>query len=287
MDLFNRDFAVTLNTVRISARPVFDRVAGTSRPTLRASFKIVKSTDSTANSAEVSIWNLAPDSRALIQKKNIPCVIEAGYVNNLVQIFSGQLFFGNHINQGTDWISQFQAGDGIEQIRLARVNESFKPGTAVSAVLEHVASKVGVGLGNAMEKIRGGDYRGGITEFTKGITVSGKAVDAMDELMYLTGFEWSIQDGQLQILREDEATEEDAVKLSSSTGMIGSPEFAEDKDKKQFLRVRALLQGTLKPGRLVQVESRAVNGFFKAEKVTHVGDTWSDDWYSDVEARAL
>lgn len=287
--LFNRDFAVTIDTVRIAARTVFDRVEGTvAKPTLRVQFKAEKNLARDPNKAEVTLWNLAPDTRALMQKKNAQCIIEAGYVGNLFQIFSGQLFYANHTRQGTDWITTFTTADGIEQYSLARINESFKPGVAMQQILERAAKSLGVGMGNAAEKFKEGNYRDGITEFTKGIVMNGKSADVLDELMRTSGYEWSIQDGQLQVLREDEPTNEDAVLLTTATGMIGSPEFAEDKkDKHQYLKVRSLLQGTFKPGRLLEVRSRQVSGFFKADKVAHIGDTWGNDWYTDIEAVAV
>lgn len=291
--LFNRDFAVTLDTVRVSARSLFDQVEQlgsipTTKTTLRVQFKIERNNVQEPNKAEVSIWNLGEASRAAIQKKGAACVIEAGYINNLFQIFSGQLYFANHVKQGVDWVTTFQLGDSIQEYSRARINESFKPGTTIGDVLKRVAESCGIGMGNVVEEINKGNFRGALTEFTKGVVVSGASKDIMAELTQLTGHEWSIQDGHIQMLRDGQATDEDAVKLSMETGLIGSPEFAEDKkDKHQYVKARSLLQGTLKPGRLVLINSRQVNGYFKVEQATHTGDTWGTDWYTDIEAVAV
>lgn len=282
MTLFNRDFAVTIGTKRIAARQEGDKEEV--KPTLRVAFKVEKSTNRDPNKATVAIWNLSPDSRATLQsEERIPVTIEAGYVDEIGQLFVGDLEFAASERQGPDWVTEFESGDGSRQYRSARINESLAAGTLLQDVLKKSSEALGLGLGNALEKIQSGDFKGGLQEFTTGVTLNGKASDILDKYMTAAGFEWSIQDGQLQVLRPNETTPELVPQLTFSTGLIGSPELG-DAGK---VRARSLLRSRLAPGSKVEIISTEVDGFFKIEKVVHAGDSWGNDWYSDLEAIPL
>lgn len=280
-ELFGRDFRVTLGTRLIRARPDDLEKA---RPTLRVTFQIVRSISADPNTAEVAIYNLSEASRSAIQEKDIPTIIEAGYVNNLAQLFSGNLTFARHERDGIDWISNFEAGDGSLAFQSSRINESFAPGTKIEAVIERVAECSGLGLGNLIEELDKGNFRGALTEFKKGYSSSGKCINELKALTSSAGLNLSVQDGQVQVLREGGTNGDDAVVLSSSTGLIGSPEVGED----GIVTAKSLLQGKLSPGRPVRIESKLIDdGFFRIEKVTHTGDTAGEDWYSEIEARPI
>ncbi len=280
-ELFNRDFRVTLGTRAIRARP--DDSEKT-RPTLRVTFKIERGISRDPNTAEVAIYNLSKASRSAIQEKTIPTLIEAGYVNNLTQLFSGNLTFARHEREGTDWVSMFEAGDGSVLLQSSRINESFAPGTSIDTVINRVVECSGLGPGNVAEELSKGNFRGALTEFKKGYTSSGKCADELKRLTESAGLNFSVQDGQVQLLRAGGTNGDDAVVLSASTGLIGAPEVGED----GIVSARSLLQGKLSPGRPVSITSTLIDtAFFRIEKVTHTGDTAGDDWYSDIEARPI
>lgn len=281
--LFQRDFAVTVGTFRIAARPLGPVAidAPPSRPTLRVQFKVEKTRDRDPNTADVTIYNLSEGSRkAFSVKERAPVVVEAGYAGNLHKVFSGTLSLAGHLRQGADWVTKFQAGDGLASYRSARISENFNPGVLVQDVVKKVAAKMGVGLGNVARKLGEGDFRGGLTEFTKGFAAAGQSSDVFDSLMRTLGFQWSIQDGQLEISKEGEPVDDQVVVLSPTTGLVGSPEIGD----KGAVKIRSLLQPGVSTGRLVQVRSALIDGaFFQVEKTTHYGDTWGAEWYTDIE----
>lgn len=280
-ELFNRDFRVTLGTRLIRARPDESEKA---RPTLRVTFKIDRAISGDPNKAEVAIYNLSQASRSAIQEKDIPTIIEGGYVNSLSQLFSGNLTFARHEREGTDWISTFEAGDGSLAFQSSRINESFAPGTKIDDVINRVVECSGLGPGNVAEQLAEGNFRGALTEFKKGFSASGKCLEVLKGLTDSAGLNMSVQDGQVQLLREGGTNGDDVVVLNASSGLIGSPEVGED----GIVSARSLLQGKLSPGRPVRIESALIDaGFFRIEKVTHTGDTHGNDWYSDIEARPL
>jgi hypothetical protein len=279
-DLFNRDIAVTVGTLRIAAR-VQEGDALVAKPTLRVAFSIEKSLNRDPNKAEITIYNLNEEHRKGLQKK-LPCIIEAGYVGTMEKLFSGDVSYASHNRETTNWVSKLQSQDGGVQYTSARMSKSFGPGTQMSALLNQAASALGVGPGNASQAF-GGALRGGLTQFTKGVSVSGRVSDVLDKYVSTAGLEWSIQDGQLQVLQPKGTTQQQVISLTPDSGLIGSPELGE----KGIVKAKSLLMGGLLPGRKVHIEAALVTGFFRIEKVKHYGDTWGTDWYSDLEAKPL
>jgi len=289
-ELFNRDVAVTVGTWRVASRP--EGVEDVAKPTLRMAFKVEKTNTRSVNKAELQLWNLSQQSRAAMQTKNQPVIIEAGYFGSLREIFAGTMDYGSSVRQGTDWVTTLQAGDGSYAVRSARINASLKPpGVNIRRVVETLAKSAKVGAGNLVDKFvaKSANARGGKTEFTKGVTLTGMVSDVVEEMAKTVGLEVSVQGGAYQALEPNETTEDLPVALNLESGLVGTPELGE----KGVIKARSLLNGDIFPGRRLEIIARLVggkfeiNGFFKAVKVTHVGDTWGSDWYTDVEAKPL
>lgn len=280
-ELFNRDFRVTLGNRLIRARPEGpDKV----NPSLRVTFKIERAINGDPNKAEVSIYNLSQATRSAIQERDIPTLIEAGYVNNLSTLFRGRLTFARHERQGTDWISTFEIHDGISSYQRSRINESFAKGTKIETVISRLVEVSGLGPGNVAEELLKGDFRGKLTEFKKGFAAAGKTLEVLKSVTESAGLNMSVQEEQVQLLRKGGTNGDDQVLLNAESGLIGAPELGEF----GIVTARSLLQGKLSPGRPVRIESSAIDdGFFRIEKVTHFGDIAGNEWYSDIEARAI
>jgi hypothetical protein len=282
--LFDREVVLNAGGLRIASRSV----EGLAQPTLRVQFKVVKSLKRDPNTATVTITNLNGDNRAALQEKGIPTILEAGYVDNVSQIFAGVLQFGSSVKNGTDFLTTIQTGDGGDKYKTARINTSLKGPVDIKSVLQTAGEALGLNLGNLREKISQGSLRPALQEMTEGVVLSGKAEQVFTRIAKQMGYSWSIQDGQIQLLAPNEViATSDAVLLTAvdgrSTGLIGSPEPGE----KGIVKARSLLQPDLLPGRKVQIQSREIDGFFRVEKAVFTGDTWGSDWYSDIEAKPL
>lgn len=278
-ELFDRDVLLNAGGVQIASRSP----TGGRRDTLRFTFRIERSLSKDPNTAEISIWNLNKETRSLLQELDLETVLEAGYVGSRSTIFSGQLDYGSPSRDGTDWITTLQSADGGKQISKARVNLSFGSGTPVGTVLLQLAKELGLGLGNVVEKASAGSIRGKVTEYLQGIAMNGSAYEELNKIAKQMGLGLSIQDGQVQLLAPVETLRGDAVLLTRRTGLIGSPEVGE----KGRVKARSLLQPDLVPGRRVRIESEQVTGFFKVMRTVFLGDTWGQDWYSDIEGKPL
>lgn len=296
-DLYNRDFSLNIGGV-----PLPMQVADPLQPDkidtqLRVLFDVEKTSSKEPNRAEVTIFNLnlinrsqlesgqqlADEARASGLAYDWPLTIEAGYVGSREQIFSGNITFATSRKENVDWVTTIECGDGENKYRSARMNKSYTVGSPVTQVAIDASVLLGVGPGNIVEKLGPGVFRKGFSVFSQGFVASGSAVDVLDQILSSAGFNWSIQDGQLMILAPDETTFEEVVVLSKDLGLIGSPE----KNENGNISFKSLLQGSIKPGRRVLIQSQLVTGQFKVEKVAHYGDTMGGDWYSEAEAKPV
>lgn len=278
-DFFGRDMSVQVGDLGISA---IDQ-EGFAQPLLKMKFRVAASVTQTPNKAKLQIWNLAENNRTKVQKRGLPVVIEAGYVGFTRILYRGDVRFSSTVRQGSAWVTTINAGDGTTRYKTARINENFAGGVGIGEVLKRAGKALGLDLGNLQKKVDAGSKRIDLTEWTNGGVLSGKASDIMSEVAKSMGYQWSIQKGALLLLEEKETTEDDAILLNRSTGLVGSPDVGETR-KVSF---SSLLNGDIFPGRKIQLESKQINGLYRTDMVTHTGDTWGSEWNSDMEGRPL
>ncbi len=252
---------------------------------LRLRFSVKKGLRKEPNTAKITVTNLSERSRAELQDKALRVTLQAGYEDTLATIFVGDIRDVNSVHEGAYWETALECGDGERGYRFARINESFKSGSSVLAVTRKMAEKMGVDASTAaafLSELSG-------KQFVAGYAARGNVSKELDRLLKAHGFDWSIQDNKLQILKTGDVTQETAVELDEDSGLIGSPTFGtpEKKTKKPTLKVRSLLQPTIKPGGRIVVRSQTFTGTFKVKEVTHSGDTAGGEFYSDMEGEPL
>lgn len=279
-DLFNRDATLTIGTLRIRMRDP-DKID--TQPTLRIAFKIERQKVKHPDKAEISVYNLSRTHRSALSistpTKSIPCSLDAGYVGATHTIFSGDLHFSQSQQNGTDWISTFQSGDGLKAFKAARINVGIKPPVTPLDAIQKIAGAMGLNLGNVTQGIG----QRGFAQWASGFVASGKAELQMDKVMKALGCDWFIQNNTLHALGPLQTLAGKQLLLSPEHGLIGSPQSGDN----GMLKVRSLLQPDLMPGYSVQVQSSQVSGQFRIEKATFTGDTHGQDWYTDMELRPL
>lgn len=257
---------------------------------LRTTFRVTKRLTKEPNEMELTIYNLNDQQRASMQKLPLAVVLEAGYEDGTATIFSGDARYVDSGREGADWITKIQAGDGERSYRFSAFSESFKSGTSVAAVFQRAAAALGVDADAATAVVNSGV----LDQFSQGASFHGRASAAIDSLLKGRGFEWSIQDGKLQVLATGKPLQNAAVLLNANSGLIGVPTHAapaKPGTKQAFhapiMKIKSLLQAQLAPGKLMRLESAAVSGNFRIEQVIHSGDTHGGDWFSELEAVAL
>ena len=272
--LWQRHIAVTIGTKGGGEAVKFDG--------LRIIFQVEKTSESTANTAKISVYNLSGKGRALAEKEKAIVILEVGYGNSIEQLFYGDVTRAYISRQGADWVTTMECGDGSEALRSAHIDKSYAPGTDLKQVIKDVAQgfvdqgKVVMGslLGIESEKAQGG------------VSLSGRNKTILDELTAKQGLEWSVQDNVLQILPKDQDNGLQAVLLTPETGLVGSP-VKREVEGGLGVEFKALIQPRLVPGRLVRIESREIDGDYKLVEVQFAGDTHADAFYAAAKAVAL
>lgn len=269
MTLFRRQYRVTVDTIEIRD--------------LDIRFDIVKTLKKEPNTCELTVFNLNPEHRLQLKQLEKPLVtIEAGYGDDIGQIFRGRCREIRSFKEGPDWLTEINSGDGGDELATARVNQSYAAGTPLRVPIKKLAEQMKVGIGNAAKKALEGDFSGAANEALNSLVLSGRASTEMDGLLKSAGLEWSVQDNELQLIKIGDVLEGLAVRLAIDTGLIGSPTVGND----NITQVRSLMNPLIFPGRKLEIEAIEVDkGFYKAGRCEYLGDTAGDDWFVDVEAK--
>jgi hypothetical protein len=261
-------------------------VLGDTDDGLHVSFEIDRTLKPEPNTAEIRIWNLAESSRKLLEQMagvkplGIPVSVEAGYTEPSL-LFLGSMREAYSETQWADIVTTIRTGEGEQAYQTSRANLSLPRGTPITAALLQLAAQLGVLPGNLAAQSY--QFIGGSTVFANGAVFSGNAAWEITSLLSACGKEWSIQNGQIQVLDRNKAMLSTAVFMSAETGMIDAPSIS----NKGELQARMLLVPDVVPGRLLVAKSRHVNGTFRIEKCHYSGDTHGGDWAVEITGQAL
>src|SRR5207342_994789 len=126
---------------------------------------------------------------------------------------------------GPDIITEFELGDGVTEIRDTVISKGYNKNVKSELILKDVAKEMGLPLtlaSNAPQR-----------DWKNGLSYHGSARVLLDKVTKATGLEWSIQNGNLQVVEKGMVTTRQGIEISMYSGMIGSPESErEEKSEK-------------------------------------------------------
>jgi hypothetical protein len=250
---------------------------------LRIKFKVERSLTKTPNQADVYIYNLAESTRADFEVKPLAVQISAGFDGEAQLLFDGDLRFGMSEQDGPTWSTLLQLGDGDRAYSNARINKSYKDGTTYRTVLTDVAHSMGVELPARLAADPALDV-----QFRTGESAFGYSRDVLSRILPF-GYHWSFQSGNLEVLRDDQLSSTTAILVDKDHGLIGTPKFGTPprSGKPPHVTVKCQINPEIVPGCLVNLVSRNKSGFFRAEKVRHLGDTHGNEWRTEIEIKPI
>lgn len=265
-------------------------------PPLRIEFDIEKDSESEPNENTIKIYNLAPETRQAIEQPDMRCILYAGYEEEADYLLcSGDIASAYSYHEGADWVTELYVLDGLVEIRDTAVSLGYGKGVKSTQIVNDIASKMGVTLVGA-DSLKSRSWANGFSFY-------GAAAKALDKVVAGTGLEWSIQNGELQIVNRHGVTKREGYVLAKDSGLIGFPErtreaarskkqdtpnqkkdekFAFDRQARDGWNVKSLLLPMVNPCDKIKLESVTVTNWFRVEKVKHSGDSHSGDWQTEL-----
>lgn len=256
---------------------------------IKIEFSISKSVSSTANTAEIKLYNLAESTRNGMGKEFDAVTLDAGYMppgesGNVGIIFKGAVRDVEHKRDGPNIITTISCGDGDKALRRATISKSYPAGTKVTDVIEDISKEL-----EAKGITRGEfKYPDELKEktFKRPYAVCGSCVRELDTIGRGNSFYWSSQNETLEIIPGDGFVGSVAL-ISPETGMIGTPAITDT-----GIRVKCMLNPEIRPNRRVQVQSQtlemnAADGMYRVTDATYSGDNHTGDFVVDITGEAI
>lgn len=251
---------------------------------LHVKFTVEKSLDKAPNPAEITIDNMNEDSRRLVARSPVACILEAGYDGQLERVCQGDVRWSSSRIVGTEWQTMMQVADGGRAFARATISKGYGKGTPMIVGVRDALQAMGVEV--PPEVLRRAELQ---RHIASGDVAHGRASDELSRWLDPLGLSWSIQDGRIVILGPSDVLPKDTKIISEDTGMIGSPEQGKpDKDgKPPTWTVKTALRPDFMCGQRVHLKARDIEGNFRIERVKHDGDNLTNDFATELEIKPV
>jgi hypothetical protein len=255
-------------------------------------FTIEKGDIETPNTADITVFNLAPETISRIAGEFNQVVLSAGYEGNVGVIFSGAIRQVRSGREGADTWLDITCADGDQAYNFATVNQTLAKGAKPADQVQAAAAameKHGVSTGHMTELSEQGLPRGKV--------MYGMARKYMRDAAQQNDTDWSIQDGKLQMVSNRSHLPGAAVVLTRDTGLIGAPE-----QTNEGIKVRALINPQFRIGSVIKLDNASIktarvelaygavnmlpkidrDGLYRVLRFGMSGYTRGNDWYTDM-----
>lgn len=249
---------------------------------LRVGFKVEHKASKTVSTATVRIYNPSQTTMGLLRAPLANVRLLVGYQPTARVIFQGApVKDGIDLKvDGADRILVVDAADGGRGYTETFLQTSFTTPTTFGQVLATVLASSRWARGfidPAIENI----------QLPHGIVLVGRPAEVMDRLAVAAlplGADWFVRDNALYVVPRGTSTPEVAPLISAAQGnLIGSPNGT-----KKGIKVRALIDSTMRPGRAFVVESAGWNGTYVAKDVVFTGDSgYESAFFMDITGLPL
>lgn len=275
----------------------------------RIRFHTQQSDVETPNTLWARVYNLSDATIQKIKSEFQTITLQAGYENgNFGIIFQGiikQWWQGRERN--VDSFFEIAAADGDEFYNFAVLCQSITAGQSPQQILQTMfsAGQYSPGLPLANDAMGLVDGNTPAPSLPRGKVMFGMVRSYARDWAAKYGYQWSIQNGQVTVVPITGYRPGEAVKLTSTTGLVFIPETTND-----GIQIRALLNPLIRVGCLVQVEQSDINtltttqfglrytqtntaaattkdGYYRVLISEFHGDTRGQEWYTELTCLAV
>lgn len=260
---FGREFYISVIDLKTK-----DKITKTIGLPLTTKFQINRTWGTSAGSATIQIYNLNKDTRAFL-RKDLNDVggrqllsFTAGYGTEVSTIFEGIVQHGYSTRQGVDFITTLTVSDMTNAWRNATFSNTFKEGTSATTIIMTIAKgleQYGIKVGKISRQFSNKSKRG--------TSLTGKSIDLLNEL---TGGQFMVDNGVLNVITDDEYLYEDVLLVNSKYGLIGKP-----RRESQNVVITMLLEPKARVAQraIIKLENDNddFNGTYYIRSVSHAG----------------
>jgi hypothetical protein len=289
-------------------------VTGFAVSDLRVEFEVRKNIYRTPNTATINVFNLLEANEHKIRDEFNDVRLFVGYrgipgISTPQErlLFQGNIRFSYFYRDGLDHIAEIECGDGDKDYH-STIIDSYTLGkdATESMMVDHLIKQFttttkGHIKGKNLKKSR-----------VRGKVYSGNARDIMDDIARNNDAHWSIQSGKLVMVPVDDVLPEEAIMVSSETGLLGAPEVND-----KGITIKTMMDPRIEPNGKLWLQNNELkikrisdqqtgqnrklkgpklpartdpDGVYKVFAVTHKGDsrgTSGDSWSSESRCVAL
>lgn len=245
------------------------------------------------NQVNFSIYNLGPNSRAILQSKvGTRVALFAGYGKSIKQIALADILWSRTHKEGTDYITEVIAGDAHFGLTNGTINTSFSGSVTYQQVINALLSALEEQqiFSGVINGIPGGGYN-------NGIVLNGSPLVILSDVCRKLGLSMNVVGSMVNILPIGQDVGAPLIELSPDTGLIGIPEVAPPgiigvQDPTKNLEVspsndisfKCLLRPEISLSQKVRITSKFVTGEYIIGRVVHDFDSWEGSFYTECQA---
>lgn len=289
--LFNRSFEISFKGADIS--PVIK---------LRVAFDVDKQDGEQFNAGVIRIYNLNSSSRSALARvihnsktpwaePRIQCTLSVGYGSDIIQMISGDVIIATNQRIGPDWVTDIEIYTGWFSAKNSGTQLHYGSKTSAKKIIDDLLSKI-IGFdvqytAGAQKKIEG--------KTVLSYTMVGLAYNEAKIFLSKYGLRFAIEDDGIILVyvfnnpRDEKRRENNTVIFKPLNGLLGSPKVT-----RVGVEFKALLRPQIKILQRVYVESQSINETLQNQDrftneyfvtgLKHTGDTYSDEWYTEISA---
>ena len=237
--------------------------------------------------ATFKVNNLSQETRNHIEKGQL-FILNAGYENDVGMIFFGTISSAKCSKNGAEWITEIIAATALNEWLGAEVNKTYEAGTDAENIVRDLLTLFGLEIGRF--------NLANNCVYSRGKVCTGKLKDVLKNIVVKEcESKMLIQNNQI-IISNTAGQIYSGILLSPETGLLmdnednnetiiaaDEKETKVEKDEKgKTIKKKCLLNHNIRPGELIQIQSRKTNGVFKVESGTHRGTT-DGEWITKIE----